>query len=533
MAKRIKKSKLIFLIAIGLFFILTIQLICFFTAKPNIKVNYVAEYNKLTKPADYDPSRNAYFDYEKAGQYCVDYPGRLWELSSQWPGDLDDVELDSVKKWISDNNESLEFFEDASSKPYCWRQAPEEDWNTSNILFPHISVMRSLTIALSWRAKLHSMEEDYEQSFRDILISYRVSNQLSGPAKTLIEQLVAASLKSASIESCFEILSNKQIDADRLKKFQMQLEEVISESNSRMYLDVEGLGIKDMIQRVFSDNGKGNGHLVPREYRRLWYVNMGGLWSASTRPHKSFFYRISDWDSVKNELKNILGDFTKHSSLYWYALAGPDRKQTTQKLDEVINYINKLQDKSPWQIHKEGIEPRRQLENELAGFLVFYGWKGFYRMQVILQRAKTCESALLATVAAMRYKAEKGFYPESLSELVDSNYLSELPMDPFNDGPLTYRRTDDSFTLYSFGPDFDDDGGEILRDYDGRISWWEKEGDTVFWPRPRETEEEKQKRLEEQNIGLEQRMNEMIIRLRSDEDTNDFNDIIIDSNNEN
>jgi len=451
--------------------------------------------------------------------------------------------LDSVKKWISDNNEALALFENASGKPYCWRQAPEEDWNTSGIFNPHFSVMRSLTIALSWRAKLHSMEEDYEQSFRDVLISYRVSNQFNDPAKTMTELLVAASLKSASIESGFEILSNKQIDADKLKKFQMQLEEVISESDSRMYLDIEGLCIKDMIQRVFSDNGKGNGHLIPKAYRKMYRELAMVGFSAGSRTSSSGSTASSVWGWIKETLLGWIGDvFARLRSKFkgdgelsdfeivMLSLTGPDREQTTRKLDEVINYLNKMQNKSPWQLNNEGIDIKKQLEGELADFLVLDGWQGFYRVPVILQRAKTCELALLTTVASMQYKANKGFYPKSLSELVNANYLSELPMDPFNDGPLTYKKIGDDFTLYSFGPDFDDDGGEIEWNRYGRISMWGKEGDTVFWPRPKETEEQRRKRFKEQ-YGHEPE--EILESSLKGEDTNDFNDIIIDSNNGN
>ena len=50
-------------------------------------------------------------------------------------------------------------------------------------------------------------------------------------------------------------------------------------------------------------------------------------------------------------------------------------------------------------------------------------------------------------------------------------------MDPYSDKPLVYKRLDNSFTLYSLGADFDDDGGTPSNWGEG-----DKGGDAVFWP---------------------------------------------------
>ena len=41
-------------------------------------------------------------------------------------------------------------------------------------------------------------------------------------------------------------------------------------------------------------------------------------------------------------------------------------------------------------------------------------------------------------------------------------YLSQVPEDPYGDGPLIYRRTEGEFILYSVGADGEDDGGELV-----------------------------------------------------------------------
>ena len=85
-------------------------------------------------------------------------------------------------------------------------------------------------------------------------------------------------------------------------------------------------------------------------------------------------------------------------------------------------------------------------------------------------------------MALQRWQAEKGSYPATLDQLVIAGLLGELPMDPFGDGPLTYRRLNEGFTLYSFGTNLTDNGGKPGITRRGTIKNWTDNGDTVLWP---------------------------------------------------
>jgi cytochrome c biogenesis protein CcmG/thiol:disulfide interchange protein DsbE len=85
--------------------------------------------------------------------------------------------------------------------------------------------------------------------------------------------------------------------------------------------------------------------------------------------------------------------------------------------------------------------------------------------------------ALITTLSIRRYNSDKNGYPATLSQLIMAGYLKELPKDPFSDKPLVYKRTQQGFTLYSLGGDFDDDGGRH-----SKSGYSEEGGDHVFWP---------------------------------------------------
>ncbi len=66
---------------------------------------------------------------------------------------------------------------------------------------------------------------------------------------------------------------------------------------------------------------------------------------------------------------------------------------------------------------------------------------------------------LRTTAALSAYRDEhEGNYPDDLSELVPQ-FMEQIPQDLFGMRPLTYRREDRGFLLYSIGGDFVDNGG--------------------------------------------------------------------------
>jgi hypothetical protein len=76
-----------------------------------------------------------------------------------------------------------------------------------------------------------------------------------------------------------------------------------------------------------------------------------------------------------------------------------------------------------------------------------------------------------AGLALLRYRQTHGVFPETL-DVLDAGDLS----DPFADGPLIYRTTEDGFVVYSVGEDRADNGGSPKqprqnKDYDIVRQW--------------------------------------------------------------
>jgi len=121
------------------------------------------------------------------------------------------------------------------------------------------------------------------------------------------------------------------------------------------------------------------------------------------------------------------------------------------------------------------------------------------RLRIVMQPSKTGDKALSVLIDARDfafllggvYKSQETIshleelisqLPEKLDELVKTGYVKTLASDPFSGKPFVYRPTGENFTLYSFGPNFQDDGGKVGLDTKGQPKKWVDNGDWVFWP---------------------------------------------------
>ena len=205
----------------------------------------------------------------------------------------------------------------------------------------------------------------------------------------------------------------------------------------------------DGIQRTFTDDGQGGGRVL---VRGLAYI-------------------------VTDDWKDNLWRFVSFSY--------PDRQEMVAKIDEYFGRFAEILAETPWELRDEALDDQGPNKVQIAPIMLSLLVPGHRRVSQIAWRMKTGRQALLTVLAIKRYEKEKGQYPASLDELVEAGYLKKLPMDPYSNGPLVYKRTDEGFLLYSFGINLTDDGGKLGLGSRGTPRMWADNGDWVFWPVPK------------------------------------------------
>jgi hypothetical protein len=460
--------------------------------EPTISINYVEEATRLAMPV-VDESLNAAPLYQKAIdaykeppriQVERDLPPHSSRRSKFKPrkqpekivetvdlltviggsvGDLNEEELSLLQQWISSNVEAIEFFRQASDKPHCWWHRQAEDNIVIVTPMPELTSIRKLVQMIAWHAKLKTYDGNIEEAFADLLACYRAGMHLKGP-RSLIEQIVAIAIQALSVKNALDILNNHQIDAQLLKSFQEQLQNLAGRDSFVLNYKVERFFGSDFIQRCYTDNGRGSGHMIPGRIKG--------------------YLEMMDGDDTGKE-------FWEYTRGLAASLIGAGRERMSVQFDRLYNTVQGWAHKTPWQLRDQKVDLEMGMD-KWSRFKKLRYWPvrafapAVAKANELAHRAKAQIEALITTTALLRYKQDHADYPENLDQLLEADLLSKLPMDPYSDKPLIYKKTDDNFLLYSIGKNFKDEGGEVFRDDKGRARKWpDDEGDAVFWPVPK------------------------------------------------
>ncbi|HEY5311140.1 MAG TPA: hypothetical protein VIK18_01430 [Pirellulales bacterium] len=235
--------------------------------------------------------------------------------------------------------------------------------------------------------------------------------------------------------------------------------------------DNERLVFMDAVQRMYTDDGHGDGHMfVPAVGEALgdpdeldWQVRI--LAPLTTRRFWSRRKLVDDYDRM-------------------LALQ-------RESLDTPLAQVSA----SPYLAELERLKADKR--NGLLNLMLFNSRiLAFRRAQARQQR-----DAILVVSAAARYRLAHGSWPKAMGELVPK-FLARVPPDQLSGGSICYRLVDGSPIVYSRGADGRDDGGVPARLAGGAAvdaehpleaaqSWrWDNinaldqrpQGDWVLWP---------------------------------------------------
>jgi hypothetical protein len=435
-----------------------------FLGKATIKTNYVEWLNETVRGGR-EESDNARPYYDKAAKLQVEMPEWLALSRVKWPGDMNDVEVKLLSDWLSQNAPALDAIKEGSRHPYCWSSYESKPValsqgavTTSEVIFAGIlddsmslvATYRRLAFTLQWQIRYEAFNVEMDAAFNDCLVLARFGDHVLGHGLSH-EQIVGMGIESMANDSLLSLLGRPGVDLDMLKKAQSEWQERLNRLGAGPSFDGEkGLWL-DRIQRGFTDDGNGDGHALARE-PAYW---MNGY---------------QDWWRV----------------LTWRC---PTRREVLGDIDAYYSHLNKLLAEPPWQWHREDMNVNDSPDAIVESLkLAIQTPRKFRLADLLLKMQSTSDRALvemswrqqtkgiavLTVLALERYRMEQGQYPADLKQVVDAGYLLEVPRDPYGPGPLSYRKTDHDFILYSWDEDRKDDGGRRGADKDT--------SDWVFWP---------------------------------------------------
>lgn len=422
----------------------------------NALVDYVSLYNQENQPMNYKAEDNAATHYQKAIKVLLKAPQEIrYKYLHIWPGDLSKQNVQIIRQWVKSNSLALEYFTEASKKQYFWTEKKSCDGSVLGILLPDLAEIRDLMRLTCCKARLEAMDGNISNATKDIETIYRVGNHFNGPQQP-VEQMLGMSVKAQAIETVLMIIQNAQIDRKERECLYHSLKKYIDDEEFIPRLLAMKLMCLDCLQRMYIFNQDGQRVMDEQSSRKqliLLRLHCQGLMMLGY---------VSVEQRHKSELVQM--DYEKAKELLTKGLEQLERVMVLEawQLNETMN-------------QEQGVLQSIQESHPLLNILVI---EAISLKLSAHERLRAQARALETIMSVLTFKENTGRLPLNLSELQETGLLEKLPIDPFSGKPIEYKKMDDNFTVYSYGLDFDDDGGERIGDF----PFSGQNGDLVAWP---------------------------------------------------
>jgi len=323
-------------------------------------------------------------------------------------------------------------------------------------LMPHFAPMRAMARALSIDAKSAAFYGDSDRCLQDINSMLKLGTHIR-EHPILIADLVSFSIYSIAFQTIGDILEHepKLFTSDQF----FLLENNLSSLDGQLKIRLEGerYFMFDLLQRVYSDNGSGDGRVVPLAIDVFRSLGDDGNFFLGTSAPLWFFSTpfIPLSDILHASRKEMLAEYNRR----------------VDKLEALIGVPLFEIKENPSLLTNEYQPPLSVFDTY---FLVNLLTPALDRaiMQVEIVRGK--RDATLAALFAVQMHVSTGKWPVDLAKAET--------IDVWSGNPLLIKLQDGQPIIYSVGFNQKDDGGI----HDRRALNWsdDSKNDWVFWPTP-------------------------------------------------
>ena len=347
-----------------------------------------------------------------------------------------------------------------------------DDWLVG-ILLPHVQQLRNAARLFAFDIQLAIEEGDSDRVVQDIetmlglarhaaegrfLVCGLVSHAISGMAFAEIESVV--------IEDP-NFFNEQQLQKLQLAVRSAKLKDWIS-------YDGEALMVSDIIQRIYTNDGQGDGHMTPQGLEVM--STFGGSWGHWQRGNLG--WDLSEKESWESIIENAIGPL----GLLVFATRG----EVSAKADQFFEAASADLNRPMWVGESKDIYKELNLE-KLKYAPLGLMLPASMNMRNVLNRSVARQEGVLGALALQRFYLANGAWPNSWDEIPKST-LPRSPVDQMTGKSLLFKIVDQSPTIYSLGVDLDDDGGVSPEDvwpimYMSDVRMYGKsDGDWIVWP---------------------------------------------------
>ena len=327
-----------------------------------------------------------------------------------------------------------------SNPPLEWVSSHDFAWSA---LIPSLLILD---------ARAAAIERDPDRAVADILSVLHVSDHLRENGFQFNE-MIAINVFRDDVSLLSEILENDPslFEVIHLTSIAHAIAAWHDERVSiEPVLAAERLAFEDSLQRIYTDDGHGDGRPTPAS---------GSLFSSLDLP--AFVSEAGLAGGVR-------------------ALEPPmvlaSRREQLAAFDKLLSTSRQVFEAAPWEDSGRGVDSEfdalpqsRMTKNRYAPAKFRVG-----SLDVVCRTMRKVEylrRAALTVIAVHVFKAQTGSWPASLDSLVP-RYLPTVPIDMFDGKPLKYRLISTGPLLYSVGSNRVDEGGSPTSAEDNASIWY-------------------------------------------------------------
>jgi hypothetical protein len=319
------------------------------------------------------------------------------------------------------------------------------------LLLPQYSAIRGLEKAFAADMFRAVEQGDGARATDDLEAIMAISNHVT-EGRILIGDLVAMAIRRTAAAAVIGALEWKPaaFTDDQLRRMQAALRSV-PPALERLDLSAERLMFEDAVQRLYSDDGSGDGWFVP-DARQFKFLEAITSISAGTPGQKGSVLAATAFLSVLRPVGSMLVAGRKETLAHYAAVTAELETASGGSPREVLAKVAPIDERQGQQSSDSGQRTRYLLETMLCPAL------GKAAVNFAVDRASR-ESACAAIAAELFHRANKR-WPANAAEIAAFNG-GVAPADPWGESAVRMAQDQDGFRMWSVGRDGKDDGGRV------------------------------------------------------------------------
>jgi len=383
------------------------------------------------EPPPVPDERNAALIYKRAAASLKLSPRddmALVGLGSQTP---DPLESQTRRRVLNENRAAVALVRQAAAMPDC--HFPVNWSNPTRVLFPQYAMMRRFARLLTGSAQQEARDGHVEQALKDVDSIFQMSRHLSNEP-VLIGLLVSHAVEAIGYGALGRVLQTARITPQQAHAVQQRLPVTkSSKALTRAMLGERAMGLWG-IETMRAD---------PSQYSRITATE-----TAEAAP-PSLPMRV-----LMRLVMLLYSPFAKLDEIEYIRYMNRVIARSRQPLFTAKNNPVLLEDTVPW------YAPLTRIVSPV-----------YNRLSIHQERSEVKRRMAVVALSLAVYHSARGRYPEQLKPS-GAVWGSTLPLDPYSGKEFVYRVENNSFALYTVGPNRRDDDGKLTSNGTGDdISW--------------------------------------------------------------